>query len=68
MSHNAFKFETETGPAGKIELTVPVPEGTRVEVIVVVPTNDDFNGLVASASSSTDFWDNSLDDEDWNNA
>ena len=68
MPHNAHKFETETAPARKIELTVPVPLGTRVEVLVVVPKGDECSDLVAAAASSTDFWDNPLDDEDWNNA
>lgn len=68
MSHNAYKFETETSPAGKIEPTVPVPPGTRVEVLVMVPTGDECSDLVAAAASSTDFLDNPLDDEDWNNA
>ena len=45
-----------------------MPEGTRVEVLVVVPFGDEFTDLVAAAGSSTDFWDNPLDDEDWNNA
>jgi hypothetical protein len=29
---------------------------------------DDVNDLVEAAASSTDFWDNPLDDEDWNDA
>lgn len=68
MPHNAYKFETETVPAGRIELTVPVPPGTRVDVLVVVPMGDDCSDLVPAAVGSTDFWDNPLDDEDWNNA
>ena len=68
MPHNAYKFEMEMGPAGKIELTVPGPPGMPVEVLVVVPTADECSDLVAAVASSTDFWDNPLDDEDWNNA
>jgi len=68
MALDAYKFETETGPSGKVEVTVPVAEGTRVEVLVMVPASDDLQHLVAAAGSSTDFWDNPLDDEDWNNA
>ena len=68
MTHNAYRFETQTGTAGKIELTVPVAAGTRVEVIVVVPLPEESDELVAAAASSSDFWDNPLDDEDWNDA
>ena len=69
MSHTAYKFETETGENGKIELAVPAPAGTHVEVFVVVPGTGEFGDELAAASaSSTDFWDNPIDDEDWNNA
>lgn len=27
---------------------------------------DDFSDLVAAAETALDFWDNDLDDEDWN--
>lgn len=37
-----------------------------VEVIVFIPTGDDFSDLVATTGSVTAFWDNPLDDEDWN--
>jgi hypothetical protein len=29
---------------------------------------DALNDLIGAAQSSTDFWDNPCDDEDWNNA
>ncbi len=68
MSHTAYKFETETRENGKIELAVPAPAGTQVEVIGVIPGTDEFGELAAASASSTDFWDNPIDDEDWNNA
>jgi hypothetical protein len=37
-----------------------------VEVIVLSSEGED--DLVGAASTSTDFWDNPWDDEDWNNA
>jgi hypothetical protein len=64
----APKYEAETGLDGKIEFVVPVPERTRVEVLVVAPSTSEFTDLVAAAGSRTDFWDNPIDDEDWNNA
>ncbi len=68
MAHNAYKFQTNVGPGGKVELNVPLPPGTNVEVLVFSPETGDFGDLVGAAASSTDFWDNPLDDEDWNNA
>jgi hypothetical protein len=68
MSHNAFKYQAEVGPGGKIEVSVPIPAGTKVEVLVLMPETDDFSDLVAAASANLGFWDNPWDDEDWNNA
>ena len=66
MTGNAYRTETTVGPSGKVELNLPLPPGTPVEVIVLVPTVDSFSDLVAAAGSATGFWDNPLDDEDWN--
>jgi hypothetical protein len=68
MPKQAYKFETNISPSGKVELTVPLPPGTPVEVFIVTPDVDEFQDLVSAADSSTAFWDNPLDDEDWNNA
>jgi hypothetical protein len=68
MTKNVFQFETKVGPGGKLEVNVPLPLGTTVEVLVVAPEASDFADLVEAASTSTDFWNNALDDEDWNNA
>jgi hypothetical protein len=67
MPQTAFKFDTRVGPGGKVDLTIPVPEGTPVEVLVLAPPKESFEDLVSAAASSTEFWDNPLDDEDWNN-
>jgi hypothetical protein len=68
MPQNAYKFQANIGPEGKLELTVPIAEGTCVEVLVLAPRADDFSDLVAASTSSLDFWDNRMDDEDWNSA
>ena len=60
-----IKLDTVVGPGGKVELTVPLPPGTAVQVIVR-DTETDCHDLVEAAQSSTGFWDNPLDDEDWN--
>jgi hypothetical protein len=66
MPQNAYRFETEIGPGGRLDLTIPIPEGTRVEVLVLTPATDQFEDLLAAAVTSTDFWDNPYDDENWN--
>jgi hypothetical protein len=53
---------------GRIEVPVPLPAGSHVTVYVVAERPDEFNDLLAASNSSTDFWDNPADDEDWNNA
>jgi hypothetical protein len=68
MPLKAFRYETTIGPKGDVEVNVPLPPGTVVEVVVLTAEHDDLSGLVHAAVSSTDFWDNPIDDEDWNNA
>jgi hypothetical protein len=64
----AYRFEAEVGAGGRLELTVPVPEGSRVEVFVLGPEVGEFPDLLEAARSSTDFWDNPIDDAEWNDA
>jgi hypothetical protein len=68
MPQTALKYEAEVTKDGRIELSVPFPAGARVVIFVLEEPEDDFSDLVSAAQSSLDFWDNPLDDEDWNNA
>jgi hypothetical protein len=68
MNQTAYKFAAQVGADGKLEVTVPVPTGTSVEVVVLAPASDEFGDLVDAAQSSLDFWDNPQDDADWNHA
>jgi hypothetical protein len=61
----AWTFDAEVGEQGQITLQTPLPPRARVEVIVL-PRANEFADFAAAAQSSLDFWDNSLDDEDWN--
>ena len=64
----ALKYEVQVTPEGRIDLPVPLPAGSQVTVFVVQQAEDDCSDLVAASQSSLDFWDNPIDDEDWNNA
>jgi len=64
----AYKYNTRVGESGRLELTVPVPPGTAVEVVVLAPAEDNCADLVQAAQTSLGFWDNPQDDADWNNA
>jgi hypothetical protein len=68
MPQAAFKYDLKVQEAGKVELNVPLSKGKWVTVFVVEEPEDDFSDLVLAAQSSLDFWDNSIDDEVWNNA
>jgi len=68
MPLKAFQYDLTTGPNGAVQFSVPLPAGTAVQVVVLTPEHDEFDELVHAAVSSTDFWDNPFDDEDWNNA
>ncbi|MCB8983192.1 MAG: hypothetical protein H6659_05190 [Ardenticatenaceae bacterium] len=63
----ALKYQAEVNPDGRIELQVPLLPGAHVTVFIVEEP-DTFNDLTHAAQTSLDFWDNPLDDEDWNNA
>lgn len=64
----ALKYEVEVQDQGIVELHVPFAPGARVVVFVIPEVEDAFDDLVAASESSLDFWDNPLDDENWNNA
>jgi hypothetical protein len=64
----ALRYEVQVTPNGRIDLPVPLPAGSNVTVFVVQQAEDDFSDLVSASQSSLDFWDNPVDDEDWNNA
>jgi hypothetical protein len=68
MVQKAIRIAAKVNEDGKLELAVPFPAGTPVEVLVLAPEDESFDELVQAANSSTDFWDNPLDDEDWNDA
>jgi hypothetical protein len=67
-SQPALKYEAEVRDGGRVEVTVPFSQGTRVVVFVVGEPDAEFDDLVSAAESTLDFWDNPLDDEDWNDA
>jgi hypothetical protein len=64
----ALKYEVEVMEEGRVELRVPVPRGARIVVFVIEETGDTFDDLLSAAQSSLDFWNNPIDDEDWNHA
>ena len=66
----AVKYEATVQADGRIEINVPFAAGKRVVVFVIQEQREQelFDDLVSASQSSTDFWDNAYDDEDWNNA
>ena len=63
-----LRYDMEVPPDGRIEMQLPLPAGSHVTVIVVEQPTVEFHDLLAASTSSTGFWDNPEDDEDWNNA
>ena len=64
----ALKYEVEVLDHGRVELSLPYAAGARVTIIVIPEPPEQFPDLVAASTSSLAFWDNPLDDEDWNAA
>lgn len=76
MAATALKYEAEVEADGSLELSVPLPPGTRVTVFVIQEpvegaaehAAEDYAGLVQVAEANLQFWDNPEDDADWNDA
>ncbi|MBW3541795.1 MAG: hypothetical protein KY476_16125 [Planctomycetes bacterium] len=67
VQRTALVYEVEVDENGRVEFSVPYPKGSVVSV-VVLDGNNDMAGLLRASESSLGFWDNPLDDEDWNDA
>lgn len=67
LPQTALKYDAEVQQDGRLELTVPFSPGVHVAVFVVEKTNE-FDDLTLASQSSLAFWDNPMDDEDWNHA
>ncbi len=68
MEQMALKYDTEVKAGGRVELDVPLAPGVHVTVFVIESSNGAFQDLLSASQSSLAFWDNPLDDEDWNDA
>jgi hypothetical protein len=68
MLQTALKYNLSVPADGHIELHVPFPSGAPVTIFVIEEPAEQFDDLLAAAKSSLSFWDNPLDDEDWNHA
>ncbi len=68
IPQTALKYNVKVRKEGRVELYGPFSPGERIVVFVVRDAADNFKDLLEAAQSSLDFWDNSFDDEDWNNA
>jgi hypothetical protein len=63
-----LRYDIQVPDNGRIELKVPLPAATHVTVYVVEQSDAELDDLLAASVSSTDFWNNPEDDEDWNDA
>jgi hypothetical protein len=69
LTPTARRYDVEVMDEGRVELQVPFPRGSHLVVYVAEePIAEFFDDLLMASSTSLDFWDNALDDEDWNNA
>jgi len=63
-----LRYDVDVPPDGRIEVQLPLPAASHVTVYVVEKPEAELEDLAAASASSTDFWDNPQDDEDWNDA
>lgn len=62
---SALHFDVTVGQEGRLEIVGPFRVGQRLTVLVIQQSAA-FHDLADAAASSLGFWDNPLDDEDWN--
>jgi hypothetical protein len=67
-SNGVVKYRLQVDDHGRVELDVPFAPGARVVVLVAPDRGEGIADLTTAAESSLGFWDNPLDDEDWNDA
>ena len=63
-----LRFDMQVPSGGRVEVQLPLPAGSQVTMYVFEQSDAEFDDLLAASASSTDFWNNPEDDEDWNNA
>jgi hypothetical protein len=63
-----LRYDLEVSADGRIQVQSPLPAGSHVTVYVVEQLDVESADVFAASLSSTDFWDNPEDDEDWNHA
>jgi len=63
-----LRFELTVSADGRIEMQLPLPPAAHVTVYVVEQRERESADLLSASVSSTDFWNNPFDDEDWNDA
>jgi hypothetical protein len=66
MPQAALKYDVQVQEDGHVELEVLFPAGARVTVFVI-ESGDSFDDLVSASNTTLDFWDNPIDDAEWNN-
>ena len=68
MLFKAYKFEALVLPGGRVELTTPLPEGSRVEVLVMARDAEDAPDSTDAPTASTTFWEKPIDEREENDA
>ncbi len=67
-AQTALKYDLEVQENGQVQFQVPFPRGSHLVVFVLEVPSDEVEDLMSAAQSSLDFWDNPIDDEEWNRA
>jgi len=63
-----LSYDVQVPPDGRVEIQLPLPAGSHVRLYVLDANDPEIDDVLAASTSSTDFWDNPFDDEDWNHA
>jgi len=63
----AYRYDVEIKDDGKLKLSrLPFKKGTHLDVILIEQNKDNFSDLLNAAAFNLDFWNDPIDDQEWN--
>ena len=67
QEQRAYRYDVEIKDDGKLKIIhLPFRKGTHLEVILIERNEDNFSDLLNATTCDLDFWNNPIDDEEWN--
>ena len=66
MHQTALRYEMEVSDGGRLEIKTPSRRGLGLFFSLCGSPRTTFSDLTEASESTLEFWDNPIDDEEWN--